>query len=223
MKTRWLFSGLVLFLAACVAAPQASRPAAPAASATAPSSGHGTLHQSPLGFAVMVPDGWMILSQQDLKENAGLISADNPMFAKMDKNVIFVIKQKIESGNLELFMSTSMANLMFVSNINFAKQIGRLPADADAVKQLCEQLPGEYSQAFGKDIHFTQCGLETVAGQSALHLISTGALPNGTTIQYFLQQSANEILVITGTFSPQNLAKDEADLDSIVGSMKFQN
>lgn len=169
----------------------------------------------------MVSDDWMILSQDELKKNSGIFGSDNPMFAHTDKNILFAMKQKIENGELEVFMSTSPADLLFVSNVNVAKQIGRIPTDINSANQLCSQLPALYTKEFGKPVQFDRCGLETIGGRQVIHIVGPGMLPDTTTVQYFMQQSQNEMLLFTGTFKTQSSEDERKEFDSIVDSVKF--
>lgn len=203
-------------LVGCAQAPVTAVKPAPAAAQPVQTN----THASRLGFSIDLPASWMILSQQEMKENAGLFDPGNPIFAKVDKNALFLIKQKIESGSMEMYVSSGMGGGFISDNITVIKQIGRSPSNDTEAAQLCGQLPALYAKETGAEIKFLSCGYRNVSGLNALHIVAVGLKAGTTTVQYFLQKSANTLLIFTGTFGGDGSETMQAEFDGLMQSVK---
>ncbi len=191
------------------------------APASAPSA-QSAPYQSAFGFSVDMPSDWTVMGRQELKDNPDLFSADNPRFKEMDQALLKQVIEDIRAGNMEIYYHTGFGNAGFADNVNAIKNIGKIPATAAELKDVCGQLPGQFSRYFGHTIAMYQCSLTKVGGKNALWLEFDGALRGTRSIQYQVQKSENVTIIITGTFAEATLADERDAFTHIVMSMKMQ-
>lgn len=179
-------------------------------------------HISSFGFSMDLPAGWTVFSQQEVKDNPDLFDlTKNPIFSKMDPNVVQMIQQKLQSGSIELYFHYGVGSATFTDNINIIKQIEQIPPDTAGLQKLCAELPAELSQAMGQETTIYQCSLTKVGGKNTLFLEFGGAVQQTRSVQYQIQKSGNIAVIITGTFTAETLEKERATLAQMMQSVKF--
>jgi hypothetical protein len=179
-------------------------------------------HSSDFGFTMDIPDGWLVLGREEVKKNPDLFNFDNPQLSGMSKDVIADIRDKVQSGQVELYMHSGVGSDSFTNNVNVIKQTGQIPTNAAGVKKDCDAMPDAYAQAFGKPIKFYQCELRTVAGLNSIFVVNDGGVDGTIIVQYQIQKSDNVLLVITGTFTNQTLSRERPGFEAMVRTFKIR-
>jgi len=179
-------------------------------------------HASGLGFSMDIPDGWLILSQAEAKRNPGLFDPARPEFAGMGKDGVASLKAQVEGGAMERYLHTGVGSSGFTDFITVIKDQGQVPAaDAD-VKNTCGDLADELTAEAldaGKAAQLYQCGPIMVAGRAALFFVEDGSDPGTKVIEYQVQQSAGQILILGGTFATPVFDQERARFDAMVNSI----
>lgn len=181
-------------------------------------------YQSSFGFSTSVPEGWVILSREELRENPDLFDhiASDPELAALDGTLKADVMERIQTGQIELlFRPLGLApDPVFADNVNVLKQVAKLP-NAEQLDATCLELPGAFGQYFGRPIEIHTCKLTNAAGRPALQLEFDGAAEGTTSVQYQIQRTENITLIVTATAANQRLGAMKKDFQAIIDGLKF--
>ena len=103
-------------------------------------------YQSSFGFTVDIPEHWLVLTRQELKENPDLFDFDKNDFGNLDKNLLKNVVSEIKSGQMEVYFNQKTSDSNFSDNINVMKQIGKIPENNTQLREVCNLLPDQLSQ-----------------------------------------------------------------------------
>jgi hypothetical protein len=178
---------------------------------------------SQFGFGISVPDVWLVLSQNEVADNAELLSGERPneAIAAVPASMREAVVDRIRAGELEIFYRQESVTDGFVDNVNVMTQATNLPASRPQVDQLCRLLPAEFSRVFGRPIGMDRCEVRERAARRALYLQFDGAIPGTTTLQYQLQRQRGETLVLTATATNANLPRMLGEFEQMVASIRL--
>ena len=88
------------------------------------------MYNSPFGFSIDIPSHWLIMSSKEIKDNPDLFDFKKEQFNNFDKESLNLVKNKVASGQTEVYYNKKTSNLRFSDNINVMKSIERLPQTA---------------------------------------------------------------------------------------------
>lgn len=181
-------------------------------------------YESSFGFAISVPDVWLVLTRAEVKDKAEqFLGEDGPeALATVPPETRRAVFERIRRGELEIFYRREGIAGSFVDNINIMTQPASLPTSPEQLKGLCELLPTEFSRVFHRPIAMDGCEMRELVGRPALYLQFDGAIPGTTTLQYQLEQGRGTTVVITATAANPSLARLQGEFEQIVASMRMR-
>ena len=179
--------------------------------------GQETTH-STFGFSMEVPDNWIVMTRQEIKENADLFSDFE--LPGVDPAMTKIIQSKIQSGQLEFFFRKGAAS-NFADNINVTKNLQQEIKGDEELAQLCEVLPAEIAKLYGKAVKSYACDLRSIGGHSAVYLDFDGVVDGTRNIQYQIQKSKNFALIFTLTVKNENRKKAQSEFEAMLKTLKF--
>jgi hypothetical protein len=180
-------------------------------------------YRSGFGFGISVPDVWLVLTQGEVAKNADLFLDDSETeFDSVPQKMRKVVYERVRSGELEIFYRREGISGFFVDNVNIMLQPAELPTSAEELQGACLILPGEFSRVFGRPIALDRCELREFVNRPALYLQFDGAIPGTTTLQYQLQRTVGETVVLTATAATANLPRMMGEFEEMVASIRLQ-
>ena len=183
---------------------------------------HAKEYQSSFGFTVNIPEHWLVLTRQELRDNPDVFDFDKKQFGNIDKNLLKDVISRIESGSVEIYYNQETSDNVFSDNINVVKTIGRIPENEGELREVCSLLPGQLSSAFGKEVKVHRCGLKKVNKLDSLFLEFDGVVEGTRNIQYQIQKSSSISIVITATCKNTTLETMRNQFEDIVYSIKMK-
>ncbi len=181
----------------------------------------GKEYQSSFGFTVDIPEHWLVLTRQELKENPDLFDFDKKEFKNVDKNLLKNIDSQIKSGQVEYYFNQKTSDSSFADNINVIKQIGKVPENNTQLREVCNSVPKQFSSAFGREIKVYQCKLVDINSLKSLFLEFDGVVEGTRSIQYSIQKSPSVQIIITATCKNIVLDTIRKEFNRIVLSIKM--
>jgi hypothetical protein len=167
-------------------------------------------YPSSFGFAFSAPDGWLVLTKQEL--------ASNPVFASIDPG----LKAKVEGGSVEIFYDKTTSDATFSDNINVKLGgQGKIPSSPEAVKAQCTAYAEKLAKAAGRTLAVATCEDRSVGASKAFYVEYEGSVAATVTMQYQLVRPDNKMLFVTATCKRATLDKFRPDFEAIVRSIKF--
>ncbi len=182
---------------------------------------YGKEYKSSFGFTVEIPEHWLVLTREELKENPDLFDFDKKKFGDIDKNLLKNVESKIKSGQVEIYFNRNTSDGSFADNINIVKEIGRIPENDTQLSGICNAFPKQLSSYFGRDITLYQCKLVSINNVKSLFLEFDGAVEGTRSIQYQIQKSPSIIIIVTVTCKNRVLDTIEKEFKKIVFSIKM--
>lgn len=182
-------------------------------------------YESGFGFGISVPEVWLVLTRDEVAENASVLLEDAGEERALDgippamRRAVF---DRIRAGELEIFYRREGLAGAFVDNVNIMIQPASLPRDDEQLEGICRVLPAEFSRVFGRPIAMDRCELRERASRRALYLQFDGAIPGTTTLQYQVQRGLGETLVLTATAAKPNLARMMDEFEEMVSSIRIR-
>jgi hypothetical protein len=182
---------------------------------------YGKEYKSSFGFTVDIPEHWLVLTKEELKENPDLFDFDKKRFVNLDKDLLKSIDSKVKSGQVEFYFNQKTSDSSFADNINVIKQIGKIPENNTQLREVCNPAPKQFSSFFGREIKVYQCKLVDINDLKSLFLEYDGALEGTRTIQYLIQKSPGVQIMITATCKNSVLDTIRKEFNRIVLSIKM--
>ena len=182
---------------------------------------YGKEYQSSFGFTLDIPEHWLVLTRQELKENPDLFDFDNKRFGNVDKNFLRNVESQIKSGQVEFYFNKKTSDSSFADNINVYKGIGKIPENNTQLREFCSAAPKEFSSYLGRKIRVYQCKLVDINDLKSLFLEFDGALEGTTSIEYMIQKSPSVQIFITSTCKNSVLDTIRKEFNRIVLSIKM--
>jgi hypothetical protein len=181
------------------------------------------MYNSPFGFSIDIPSHWLIMSSKEIKDNPDLFDFENEQFNNFDKDLLSLVKNKVASGQIEVYYNKKTSNVRFSDNINVMKSIERLPQTASELNQYCAKFPEELSEYFGKPTKVYECDFKKVAGINSIYLDFDGAIDGTRSIQVQIPKSPNVNIVITATGKNETYEIISKEFDGIMTSLTFND
>ena len=183
---------------------------------------HAKEYQSSFGFTVNIPEHWLVLTRQELRDNPDVFDFDKKQFGEVEKNLMRDVISRIESGRVEIYYNQETSDSVFSDNINVVKTIGRIPENEGERHDICSLLPGQLSSVFGREIKVHQCKLKKVNQLDSLFLEFDGVVEGTRSIQYQIQKSSSISIVITATCKNSTLETMRNEFENIIHSIKMK-
>lgn len=179
-------------------------------------------YQSSYGFSIEVPEHWLVLTPNELKNNPDLFDFENADFGGMDKTLLKQHINEIKTGNVEVFFNQNTSDIEFSDNINIIKQIGRIPVNRNETSKVCNDFEGQLSQSFGRKINLYQCKTVTIKNNHFFISESDGFIQGTKNIQYQFNKSPNVLIIITLTSKNKTIDIIRNEFDDMINSIQFK-
>ena len=179
-------------------------------------------YESGFGFAISVPDMYLVLTRDEVQKNAELFlgTGEGADYEQIPAAMRREVYQRVASGQIEIFYRTEGVALNFVDNVNVMAQQAQLPGSARQLEEVCQILPGEFSRMFGRPIGLDGCEMRRVAGRRALYLAFDGAIEGTKTLQYQVEQRSGQTVILTATATNANLTRMQGEFEMMVSSIR---
>lgn len=182
---------------------------------------YGKEYKSSFGFTVEIPEHWLVLTREELKENPDLFDFDKKRFGNIDKNLLKSIDSKIKSGQIEVYFNQKTSDSSFADNINVIREIGKIPENDAQLREVCNVISKQLSSYFGREITVYQCKLVSINNLKSLFFEFDGAVEGTRSIQYHIQKSPSIKIIITATCKNRVLDTIQKEFNRIVLSIKM--
>jgi len=182
---------------------------------------YGKEYKSSFGLTVDIPEHWLVLTKEELKENPDLFDFDKEIFGNVDKNLLKNIGSQIKSGQVEYYFNQKTSDSSFADNINVGKKIGKIPENNTQLREECNLAPKQFSSYFGREIKIYQCKLVDINNLKSLFLEFDGVIEGTRNIQYSIQKSPSVQIIITATCKNSVLDIIRKEFNRIVLSIKM--
>jgi hypothetical protein len=126
-----------------------------------------------------------------------------------------------EKEQIESFINTKTSIPLFKDNIVILKSTDRLPQTSSELKQYCEKITQNLSEAHGKPFKAYKCEFRKVAGFNRVYLIIDGVKNETKTIMYLLQQSPSDVIAIAAGCRNETCETITKEFDEIMASFTF--
>ena len=177
---------------------------------------------SAFGFSVNLPDYWLIMSKEELKDNPDLFNFEQNAFKNIDKAVFEQTKKMISSGDVEIYFNEKASDATFADNVNVTKRIGRLPKSASESEKVCKELPAALSKLFGRTINSYECTLRYIGGMNMFYMEFDGVIQGTRSLQYQIAKSPSVLIVFTATCKNERLETMKREFEDIVSSVVLE-
>jgi hypothetical protein len=171
------------------------------------------------GFSWSVPDNWLVLTRQEVKDNPDLF--EDFTIEGASPELMQALIRKIRSGSVEMYFRQGTEISSFNDNINVYKEIRAIPSSPEGVARECKAVPDQFKQAFGRPFEIHACEIAKVADRNAIYLEFEGIAPNTRSMQYAVAKSNSVLLTITATCEETTLSDVRAEFDSMIKSIRF--
>jgi len=183
---------------------------------------YGKEYQSSFGFTVDIPEHWLVMTRNEIKENPDLFDFSEERFGNFDKNLLKKMDSMVKSGQVEYYFYQKTSDSSFVDNITVIKPIGKIPENNIQLREVYNSLPKQFSSYYGKEIKVYQCKLVDVNNLKSLFVEFDGAGEGTRGIQYSIQKSPSVQIIITATCRNSVLDTIRKEFNRIVLSIKMQ-
>jgi hypothetical protein len=180
----------------------------------------GGEYHSPFGYTIELPSDWIVLSGKEIKDNPDLFKTGLKELSSADPDLIRLVQQEIEAGNLEIFFYQSN-DVGATANINVSKGVGRLPSTGEEVAKFCKQFATLLSKSFNTAVSARACDRSQLPSGAAMYLESNGPRAGTVMAQFQIQKSPSVFLTVTGTFGEKIFPTMKDRFEQIVRSLKF--
>jgi hypothetical protein len=180
-------------------------------------------YESGFDFGISVPDVWMVLTRDEMTENAAVFLGEgrSSEFASVPLSMRRVIYDRVLAGELEVFYRRAEVSGFFVDNVNVLMQPADLPSTLEELERICQILPTEFSRVFGRPIAMDVCEMRERVSRRALYLQFDGAILGTTTLQYQLQRDDRSTLILTATAATENLPRMLGEFEEMLASIRL--
>jgi hypothetical protein len=180
-----------------------------------------TDYQSSFGFTLSIPDDWLVLTKQAIKENAAFTDARNAKVGKIDLERLKDLRAKVESGSIEMFFDRTTSDVTFADNINVMVRRGQIPDAPDKVQQVCDAYPARLAKYAGRNLAVVRCETRGLGAIETMYVEFEGVVAGTVTMQYQIPRPNNELLLVTATCKQASLEKIRSEFEAMVRSIRL--
>ena len=179
-------------------------------------------YQSSFGFIASIPDDWLVLTKQAIRDNPALADSPDPGGASIESSALKDLIARVEHGSIEFFYDRTTSDATFSDNINVRLGgPGKIPSAPEDVKAECTAYAQALARAVGRTLAVATCETRTVGAGRAFYVEYEGRVAGTVTMQYQLLRPDSKMLFVTATCKRATLDKFRSDFEAIVKSIKF--
>jgi hypothetical protein len=178
--------------------------------------------RSSFGFTLSVPDDWLVLTKEAIKDNPALADPQPSGAGSIDSNVLKDLVAKVQSGSIEFLYNRTTSDATFSDNINVRLGgQGMIPSSPEAVEAQCTAYAQALAKAVGRRLSVAKCEDRSVEALKAFYVEYEGRVAGTVTMQYQLVRPDNKMLFVTATCKRATLDTFRSDFEAIVKSIRF--
>lgn len=179
-------------------------------------------HHSDFGFSVNLPSGWEVISKEETSRNPDMLDAAfgiarQGTLKDADKDMLAQLKTMVLTGNVEYYFKRENRSL-----ISVLRKTGKFIQTPSDVGKTCESIPGELAKLMAKPARLYECDLRRMENFNAFYTVTDGFKEETKSLQYQIQKSPGELLIITATCRNQYCKEVDKELDQMVNSIKLR-
>ncbi|MGD1148773.1 MAG: hypothetical protein ABR961_12585 [Thermoanaerobaculaceae bacterium] len=178
-------------------------------------------YRSSFGFAVDVPENWLVLTKQAIAEDAALAAAPDPKVGNINPDILRDLRAKVENGSIEMFFDRTTSDATFADNINILVKPGQAAASPDRVREACDAYPGLLAKYAGRGLKVEGCESRNIGSLKAFYVEYEGVVAGTVTMQYQFSRPDNQRLLVTATCKRASLDKVRPEFEEIVRSIRL--
>jgi hypothetical protein len=180
-----------------------------------------TDYRSSFGFTLSIPEDWLVLTKQAIKDNAAFTDAQDAKVGRINPELLKDLKAKVESGSIEMFFDRTTSDVTFADNINVMVRRGHIPGAPDKLQRVCEAYPAKLAKYAGRDLAVVRCETRGLGTTEAMYVEYEGVVAGTVTMQYQIPRPNNELLLVTATCKQASVEKIRTEFEAIVRSIRF--
>jgi hypothetical protein len=177
-------------------------------------------HESAFGFKIDIPEGWTVVTAEELKKTVDLLGNSSDISPEADPQIMEEVKERIASGDVEFYLRKKGGTVAFVDNVNVSKGGGRVPKNAATAKSECDAAPAELGRFFGRAVMVYECGLREVAGHEAMYVDFEGMSKGLRSLSYRIQWTPDVILTFTATCRTESLDVVKKEFNEMLATLR---
>jgi hypothetical protein len=179
------------------------------------------VYKSSFGFTLDVPDNWLVVTKQTIRDDPALAKPQESKEGSMDSNAFKDIVAKVNEGSIEFFYDRATSDATFSDNINARVGPGKIPTTPEALEVHCAAYAKALEKAVGRRLAVANCENRTVGTLKSFYVEYEGRLAGTVTMQYQLVRPDGKLVFVTATCKRASLDKFRPDFEAIVRSIKF--
>ena len=172
------------------------------------------VHESPLGFRLMLPAQWHVVDRQVLQHGFEAMHkphGDNPNL----KQFLERLQEQAVGERTEVFQKEGDV-------IVVGPYIGAIPRNFVEGEKGCRHMAFALLNIKGHSLTIYKCELRKVAGSLALYIERDAGLQDRRTIQYLVGKEPNKGIQLVLTSKTANLERQRQEFEEIVASVSWQ-
>lgn len=199
---------LIMFIAACLCCTLSSQPVLADA------------HHSDMGYTITVPDGWIILDKENVRNKPEVIDAAMEVagkkqgFSAMPEKLYSKVKELLVGGNIEYYYSPDPQ-----FSISVYEGPGELPVSKFKHDEMCMLLGDKLSKQVARDVNVYNCQNRMVDGHRAFYLVADDYWEGRKYIQYMIRKDDDEILLFTANSRTKNFDDMKREFGYVMTSL----
>ncbi|WP_028322409.1 hypothetical protein [Desulfatiglans anilini] len=150
-------------------------------------------HRSELGYTMNIPNGWVSLSNEDVRGKPEVVEAALQAAKKTEgltawpDRISAQLKSMLEGGNMDYYYSPDPR-----FTISVYKAGTNIPRSANELRDVCMNLSNELSEQAEKKVQVHCCELRILNGNVALHIVADDYWKGHKYIQSLLSKLAGD-------------------------------
>jgi hypothetical protein len=165
------------------------------------------MHESPLGFRVRLPDGWVALRPQELQKR---MAALRTRIGDAEAGRV----QELLGPDAEVFVKDGDQMAMHAAT-------DVMPRTAAGVEDLCRHISAWGAKLTARPLQTYECGLRQIAGVNALYIDQDAVIEGRRTLQVLLDAGPGRRLRVTITCRTGNVDARKTELNEVAASVTW--
>lgn len=185
---------------------------------------HAKSYTSDFGYTITVPDDWLIVSKEDVRQQPAVVRAAFDQALKEDdlsrfpQNLWERLKNMVEGGEVEYYYSSKP-----LFTISVYQGGGNLPSAPSKPDGFCETLPAQLSEEMNAKVNVYSCRSITIDSCPALYIVADDLRRDKKYIQYQIQAEDERVMIFTAnTNSDLKFQKMSDEFDDIMEGLELK-
>lgn len=179
------------------------------------------LYTSPLGFSILLPSHYKIITGDLVKKSPDLFDFEGDDFKKMNESFKKQISGILTSGEVEFYYNLETINNYCFDGITATRDFFGLPKSGKELESRRKAMAKYLSEKMGVKVEFYKMELKTINNLQILYTEYGIQKRRLYYIQYAIKKSGKECIVLTAFFYEKNIERFKVELKYIIDSFKW--